>query len=183
VAPHGTSGRQVSPDTSLLIATHRPRQAVEDLRCAKLTSCSFSSSSGLWRVETVGLVAGSFVRDDGWAVSVPQPKRGLGGDWPVGASGLHGHPVKARAQVPPPKLSTHLNPVFPIPTIPTRETMTRYSPPLLRRFFSCAATSASPAAGRGAGKKNLVFLGSPQVLLHPQNPGFSVRTLVRWSYY
>jgi len=41
--------------------------------------------------------------------------------------------------------------------------MARYSPPLLRRFFSCAATSASPAGGSGAGKKNLVFLGSPQV--------------------
>ncbi|OEL16984.1 Methionyl-tRNA formyltransferase [Dichanthelium oligosanthes] len=41
--------------------------------------------------------------------------------------------------------------------------MARYSPPLLRRFFSCAASSASPAGGSGAGKKNLVFLGSPQV--------------------
>ena len=56
--------------------------------------------------------------------------------------------------------------------------MVRYSPPLLRRVFSCAATSASPAGGSGAGKKNLVFLGSPQVLPHPQNPGFSVRTQV-----
>ncbi|XP_062218090.1 uncharacterized protein LOC133918290 isoform X2 [Phragmites australis] len=40
--------------------------------------------------------------------------------------------------------------------------MARYSPPLLRRFFRCAAKSAS-AAGGGTGKKNLVFLGSPQV--------------------
>ncbi|CAO1945581.1 unnamed protein product [Urochloa humidicola] len=41
--------------------------------------------------------------------------------------------------------------------------MARYSPPLLRRFFSCAASSASPAGGADAVKKNLVFLGSPQV--------------------
>nr|CAB3473901.1 unnamed protein product [Digitaria exilis] len=41
--------------------------------------------------------------------------------------------------------------------------MARYSPPLLRRFFSCAASSASQGGGNAAGKKNLVFLGSPQV--------------------
>ncbi|KAL6615821.1 hypothetical protein ACP70R_038091 [Stipagrostis hirtigluma subsp. patula] len=41
--------------------------------------------------------------------------------------------------------------------------MARCSPPLLRRFFRCAAKSASPAAGGGNSKKNLVFLGSPQV--------------------
>ncbi|KAK3165111.1 hypothetical protein QOZ80_1AG0029050 [Eleusine coracana subsp. coracana] len=40
--------------------------------------------------------------------------------------------------------------------------MARYSRPLLRRFFCCAAKSAS-AAGGVTGKKNLVFLGSPQV--------------------
>uniref|UniRef100_A0A0D9YDD5 Methionyl-tRNA formyltransferase, mitochondrial n=1 Tax=Oryza glumipatula TaxID=40148 RepID=A0A0D9YDD5_9ORYZ len=43
--------------------------------------------------------------------------------------------------------------------------MARCSPPLLRRLFCCAAKSAS-AAGAGAGgtsKKNIVFLGSPQV--------------------
>ncbi|XP_066306800.1 uncharacterized protein [Miscanthus floridulus] len=41
--------------------------------------------------------------------------------------------------------------------------MARYSPPSLRRFFRCAASSASRAGGSGTGKKNLVFLGSPQV--------------------
>ncbi|GJM93528.1 hypothetical protein PR202_ga10091 [Eleusine coracana subsp. coracana] len=40
--------------------------------------------------------------------------------------------------------------------------MARYSRPLLRRFFCCAAKSASAAEGV-TGKKNLVFLGSPQV--------------------
>ncbi|KAJ1284819.1 hypothetical protein BS78_03G234700 [Paspalum vaginatum] len=41
--------------------------------------------------------------------------------------------------------------------------MARYSPPLLRRFFRCAASSASRDGSSGTGKKNLVFLGSPQV--------------------
>ena len=56
--------------------------------------------------------------------------------------------------------------------------MARYSPPSLRRFFHCAASSASRAGGSGTGKKNLVFLGSPQVLPRLQNPSFSVRTQV-----
>ncbi|ONM39147.1 Methionyl-tRNA formyltransferase [Zea mays] len=41
--------------------------------------------------------------------------------------------------------------------------MARYSPPSLRCFFRCAASSASRAVGSGTRKKNLVFLGSPQV--------------------
>lgn len=59
--------------------------------------------------------------------------------------------------------------------------MARYSPPLLRRFFSCAASSASRGGGSVAGKKNLVFLGSPQV--SPVPPSFSVHTQVRRSDY
>jgi hypothetical protein len=58
--------------------------------------------------------------------------------------------------------------------------MARYSPPSLRCFFRCAASSTSRAVGSGTGKKNLVFLGSPQVLLHLQNHSFSVRTKVWW---
>uniref|UniRef100_A0A0D9V4A2 Methionyl-tRNA formyltransferase, mitochondrial n=1 Tax=Leersia perrieri TaxID=77586 RepID=A0A0D9V4A2_9ORYZ len=42
--------------------------------------------------------------------------------------------------------------------------MARCSPPLLRRFFRCAAKSTSASAGAGGtSKKNIVFLGSPQV--------------------
>lgn len=88
--------------------------------------------------------------------------------------------------LPPPRFHHPQISVFPIPgfpAIPTKGTMARYSPPLLRRFFSCAASSASPSGGSGAGKKNLVFLGSPQVLPHPQNPSFSVHAQLPWSDY
>jgi hypothetical protein len=56
--------------------------------------------------------------------------------------------------------------------------MARYSQPLLRRFFCCAAKSASVAGG-GSRKKNIVFLGSPQVLATiPETPNFEVWSLI-----
>ncbi|XP_024314737.1 uncharacterized protein LOC100845293 isoform X2 [Brachypodium distachyon] len=42
-------------------------------------------------------------------------------------------------------------------------TMARCSPPLLCRFFCCAAKSTSATAAAASAKKNIVFLGSPQV--------------------